>query len=298
MTRSTRLAALAAALALVSAAPPQTPTEAPPTARDADGPSEVAANLLKAHNRERSVKKLLPLSLDPKLTAAAKVQADDMAGHGKMSHEGSDGSTPFDRIKTQKYRFQAAGENVSEGQKSVEAVMKGWMNSPHHRDNILGKFSQAGFAVSRDEDGTPYWCAVFATPWPKLDTSRAAGDLVEAINKERAGAKKPPLNASAKLADASSRLAESLAREDSLEGPNRGDDLTAALKQSGYRYRKLAEAAAAGYPTAADVLKSWAEDEAQRANLLGDFTEVGVGYATSKTGKPYWCLLLASPLGG
>lgn len=304
MTRSTCFVAVAAACVFMSpgsAAPPEDKTKPATdqtTTKDAGEASEVADGLLKAHNRERAGKKLAPMTLDPKLTAAAQVQADDMAKHAKMSHEGSDGSSPFDRIKRQEYRFESAAENVAEGQRTVEDAMRSWMNSPHHRDNILGKYTQAGFAVARDEDGTPYWCADFAAPHVKLDPTRAAADLVEAINKARIDAKRPRLKVSAKLTDASARLAEGLARDDSLEGPDRGDELTAALKQSGYRYRKLAEAAASGHPSAAAVVKSWKEDEAQRANLLGDFQEAGVGYATSRTGKPYWCLLLASPQGG
>src|SRR5262249_9756648 len=57
--------------------------------------SSLAPDLLElvaAHNRERAAEKLAPLTPDAMLTAAALVQARDMAAHDKMSHEGSDGS--------------------------------------------------------------------------------------------------------------------------------------------------------------------------------------------------------------
>ena len=111
-----------------------------------------------------------------------------------MTHDGSDGSSPSDRIKRQDYHFQNDGENVAEGYRTVDPLMRGWMNSPPHRENILGKFSEVGIAVARDDDGTPYWAVDFGTPWESLDSSQAAEDLVKAVNKERqrsAGLGKP-----------------------------------------------------------------------------------------------------------
>jgi uncharacterized protein YkwD len=279
------------ALALSTQTAGENPPGSKPTADD------LVRAVLAAHNRERSEAKLPPLTLDRKLTAAAQVQADDMAKHQKMAHEGSDGSSPFDRIKRQNYRYRSAGENIAEGQRTVEALMRVWMDSPPHRENILGKFEQAGIAVARDDEGTPYWCVDFATPWPKLDPARASTDLVDAINKERASAKRQLLATNPKLASAALSIAQSLALDDSLEqSKGHGPDLVRTLKQRDYRFSKLAEAAASGHPTAADVVKSWMDSPSHKQNVLGDFTEAGVGYATASSGVPYWCLILAKPL--
>ena len=49
------------------------------------------------------------------------------------------------------------------------------MNSPPHRANILGRYTQAGLAVATDApEGHAYWCVNFGTPWPKLDPAAAA----------------------------------------------------------------------------------------------------------------------------
>jgi uncharacterized protein YkwD len=42
--------------------------------------------------------------------------------------------------------------------------MKGWMNSPTHKANILGSFTQIGAAYATASDGTPFWCVTFGLP--------------------------------------------------------------------------------------------------------------------------------------
>jgi uncharacterized protein YkwD len=43
-------------------------------------------------------------------------------------------------------------------------LMKGWMESPHHKRNILGSYSQIGVACAIDVDGKRYWCVTFGLP--------------------------------------------------------------------------------------------------------------------------------------
>lgn len=130
---------------------------------DAEAAERVAA-VVEAHSRERKEAGLPPLKASTKLQAAAQAHARDMAEHEKMNHKGSDRSTPFERIERQGYRYRRAGENIAYGQPDVEAVMKVWMNSPPHKKNILGGFSQIGVGYATAEDGTPYWCVTFGFP--------------------------------------------------------------------------------------------------------------------------------------
>src|SRR3954463_15008383 len=85
------------------------------SARGQDAPQvdPIVAELVAAHNRERAEAKLPPLALEPKLEAAAQAHARDMAEHEMMSHEGSDGSTPAERVKKAGYHYQKTGENVA-----------------------------------------------------------------------------------------------------------------------------------------------------------------------------------------
>ncbi len=285
-------------LTLATVLPPAYTLATPPDrfgVEDKTGFDEPEARILAAHNRERAAAKLGTLALDPKLTAAARVHAEDMAARGKMTHDGSDGSSPSDRVKRQEYLFRNVGENVAVGFRNVEGLMRGWMESPHHRENILGKYTQVGIAAARDRSGTPYWCVDFGTPWEKLDPARAGEDLITALNKERSSADLRPLVAHAKLTAAATRIAGVFAGVDSLEKKEPGQDLVTILRRLGYRYRKVAESAASGQPGVPEVVKTWMDKPNLREHVLGDFTEVGVGYANSRTGKPYWCLILARP---
>lgn len=53
------------------------------------------------------------------------------------------------------------GENVAYGQRSAEAVMQAWLNSPGHRKNIEGDFTHIGIAVIKNPNGTYYFTQLF-----------------------------------------------------------------------------------------------------------------------------------------
>ncbi len=122
-------------------------------------PGDILAQLLAAHNMERTSRGFAALFLNAKLTAAAQKHATWMAANRRLSHIGAGGSEFDQRIKAENYLLRTGGENIAEGYASVESVMRGWMNSTDHRSNILkGSYKEVGFGHS----GT-YWCAVFAT---------------------------------------------------------------------------------------------------------------------------------------
>ena len=127
-------------------------------------PARVTEELIVLNNRIRAEAKLHSLEPNKKLQAAAEEHVRDMAAHHKMTHDGSDGSTPSSRIIAAGYRMRRCGENVAFGIKTCEAVMKGWMNSPTHKVNILGNFTQIGAAYATATDGTPFWCVTFGSP--------------------------------------------------------------------------------------------------------------------------------------
>jgi uncharacterized protein YkwD len=148
------------ALACVSPAPPLRPGpgSTPPDL------AAVATELVAAHNRVRAAHHRGPLKVNGALEAAALTHANDMARRRWMSHRGGDGSSPFRRMAAQGYTFQRAGENVAAGYASVDSVMSGWMHSPGHRHNILGKFTEIGAACATANNGTIYWCVTFGDP--------------------------------------------------------------------------------------------------------------------------------------
>src|SRR5687768_6150305 len=134
-----RIAALFLCLTLATASAAEPP---PPRGTDPAAEDPVIAELVEAHNKERAKEGLPPLKSDPKLTQAALVHARDMAEHGRIAHEGSDGSNPSQRAERQGYRYVKTGENVAYGQETVESAMRSWMNGPGHKKNILGDYSE------------------------------------------------------------------------------------------------------------------------------------------------------------
>lgn len=57
-----------------------------------------------------------------------------------MSHTRPDGKECFTVLKEMNISYNYAGENIGGGYSSPEAVVKGWMNSEGHRDNILDPY--------------------------------------------------------------------------------------------------------------------------------------------------------------
>jgi uncharacterized protein YkwD len=138
---------------------------APPSKKSKLFDSKAACDeVIKAHNRLRAEAKLPPLEVSSKLLAAAERHAKDMATMAKMTHKGSDGSSSIHRIVAKGYKYRRAGENVAAGYFTVDGLMKGWMESPHHKRNILGSFSQIGVACATGENGKRYWCVTFGLP--------------------------------------------------------------------------------------------------------------------------------------
>lgn len=144
--------------------PPSSPPPSPTPPSPAPAPETVVAELLEAHNKIRLSNGVPALRLSDRLTQVAQAHSSDQASRQKMSHTGSDGSSPFQRIAKAGYRYMSAGENVAMGYKDVPSVMKGWMSSPGHRENILRRYSEVGFGRAADSRGRFYWTAVFAIP--------------------------------------------------------------------------------------------------------------------------------------
>ncbi|MDG3006268.1 CAP domain-containing protein [Paludisphaera mucosa] len=254
---------------------------------------ETATALLKAHNAERAEAKLAPMTLDDLLTKAARGHAQDMAERRKMSHEGGDGSSPFDRIKREGYHYLKSGENVAAGQRNVASVMRSWMDSPGHKKNILGEFTQMGAAQAKDDDGEPYWCVVFGTPIPKLDPDEASKEAFEKLNAARKEAGKDPFKLDPKVAGIARKLAVSAAESAGKPAEEKKTpDLGAMFQEAGVSFKNLTENLAVGEPTAEELVKAILKDEARKEVVMGPFGFVGIGYAQGDDGTPFWCLLL------
>lgn len=148
-----------AAPAPTTAAPsPATPSPAAPGGAEASG---AVAEVVELVNAERGKAGCSPVTVNATLTEAAQNHSADMAASRTMSHTGSDGSSPADRITRAGYNWSTYGENVAYGYSTPEQVMAGWMSSPGHKENILNcAFEEIGVGLAQPGD---YWTQNFGT---------------------------------------------------------------------------------------------------------------------------------------
>ncbi|MFM2422021.1 MAG: hypothetical protein RL291_551 [Pseudomonadota bacterium] len=110
--------------------------------------AERARDMINAYRKSKGLK---PLQLNAQLTDAAKAHSQDLAKWDRISHFGSDGSNPWDRVKRTGYRAKLAAENVGTGQASLDEVFKGWQKSPTHDQNLLlADAEHMGIALIQD----------------------------------------------------------------------------------------------------------------------------------------------------
>lgn len=108
--------------------------------------------LVQLTNNERVTAGLPPLTENPKLIEAAHLKAQNMLRYDYFSHWSPDGLSPWHWFGIAGYDYRYAGENLAMGFLNAKNVHKEWINSPTHRDNILGKeYEEIGIAVVERE---------------------------------------------------------------------------------------------------------------------------------------------------
>lgn len=118
-------------------------------------------------NQYRADNKLKPLKLNAELTEAAKAHSRDLSKWDRISHYGSDGSNPWDRVKRTGYKARLAAENVGTGQVDIDEVIRGWRASPGHNKNLLlPDATEMGLALVQDPktEFKSFWTLVLASP--------------------------------------------------------------------------------------------------------------------------------------
>jgi uncharacterized protein YkwD len=130
MRRVTHLTVLAAAVALVTLIGFAGPAAAATTASQ-------EARVVKLVNAARAKAGCAPLKVNAKLTKAARAHSADMAKRHYFAHNTPGGTTPWTRIAQAGYPKASLAENIAAGQPTADAVVKDWLNSPPHRQNIL-----------------------------------------------------------------------------------------------------------------------------------------------------------------
>lgn len=126
--------------------------------------ADTARELINKYRKEKGLK---PLKLNAELSSAAKAHSRDLAKWDRISHFGSDGSNPWDRVKRAGYNARLAAENVGTGQVSIDEVFKGWKESPGHNKNLLLTDAEhMGIALVQDPktEFKTFWTLVVGSP--------------------------------------------------------------------------------------------------------------------------------------
>ncbi len=134
---------------------------------------------------------------------------------------------------------------------------------------------------------------------PVLPAHRIAAQVVDLTNAERVGKGRTRLRANPQLMKAAQVHAEQMARARTMahDLPRaRYPRATDRLAAVGYRWQTCGENVAFGQSGAEHVVNSWMKSRGHRRNILNpDFTEIGVGMAIDRAGRPYYVQVFGSP---
>lgn len=99
-------------------------------------------------NKERVKNGLPPLTENLNLDKAAQAKAASMFSENYWAHFAPSGKSPWDFIQASGYKFSYAGENLAKNFYTSDEVVKAWMASPSHKENIMNpKYKEIGIAV-------------------------------------------------------------------------------------------------------------------------------------------------------
>lgn len=152
------LSALAAGCSLGDATRAHATTTATLASGHQPCPTNDASLVVRLVNDVRKRNGLRLLGTDTYLTRFAGTRSAAMAAESRLSHRGWDAA-----LRKAGLTDDALGENVAYNYATPEAVMRGWMQSPGHRANILRPdFKRIGIGCVVDARGHRWWTQDFA----------------------------------------------------------------------------------------------------------------------------------------
>ncbi|MBI2373403.1 MAG: CAP domain-containing protein [Deltaproteobacteria bacterium] len=104
------------------------------------------------------------VALDDALMNAAQGHSADMAAANYFDHNSLDGRTPWDRIADAGFAGRGVSENIAAGQQTADAAFDGWVDSPGHCRNLMGRDAThmgIGYAYSAGSSYGAYWTQDF-----------------------------------------------------------------------------------------------------------------------------------------
>jgi uncharacterized protein YkwD len=112
-------------------------------------------------NQYRQSRNLPALDFDPIISAQARIHSEEMAKISDLNHEGF--NERLDSV-AETITYQSAAENVAfnKGYTRPDATaVKGWIDSPGHHQNLLGRYNLTGIGVAQNSKGEYYFTQIF-----------------------------------------------------------------------------------------------------------------------------------------
>jgi uncharacterized protein YkwD len=242
--------------------------------------------LINAHRQSLRLSALLPHK-DIVSTAAAHT-ANMATGKTAIGHEGFEGRaadliTRLDAI--------TAAENVAYGQTSPEEVVKNWLDSAGHRQNIEGNYNLTGIATQTDAEGRNVFTQIFVAVPTNLAAlavlptdDELSLELLNEINAHRQSSDIPQLLLDENIQAVAVAHSRAMASGAIALGYDGLKEKLTALAQS-LRARSVAVNIAQSKPNADKIIETWLASAAHCKNIEGNYNRTGVGVAHNERGE-------------
>ncbi|MGE0311973.1 MAG: CAP domain-containing protein [Lautropia sp.] len=158
--------------AVAAAGDPQAPTAAVKGTLESFAADALAAiNAARAQPRacgDKAFPAVGPLRWNARAAYAAMLETEWMQSTNSFGHVWPTGERVWDRLALAGYAWSKADENIAAGFRSLDAAMKGWIDSPPHCVALMrADITEVGVSVVPGNAGNTYlsyWAMVLATP--------------------------------------------------------------------------------------------------------------------------------------
>lgn len=129
-------------------------------AQEVDNTFSLNQEYLSLVNEYRINHKLKPLTYNPILEDIAEEHSKGMATHSRaFGHMGF--SNRCRKIKKRVAPHKLCGEIIAMGQKTPKAVLKAWIDSPKHLQEIQQqRYNTTALGIYKDSEGVIYWTQI------------------------------------------------------------------------------------------------------------------------------------------
>jgi uncharacterized protein YkwD len=138
---------------------------APPAGHTIEEIEELEQDCLREVNHQRIARGLSAMEPDRSVLAVARAYSRQMAEEGFFSHVDPDGRDVRQRLEKARITWLVVGENLSYSNGYINPVaisLRGWMDSPGHRHNILdARYNTSAIGAWIAPNGTVYFTEIF-----------------------------------------------------------------------------------------------------------------------------------------